>query len=80
MTIPRFVFKDHAVAAKDGMAGQLEIMKVKYEEAVEMRKKAELDIEAFRPVCFLFFTYSYIVLYSEKKSVTLFSNVYVYFI
>lgn len=32
------------------MVGQLEMMKVKYEEAVEMRKKAELDIEAFRPV------------------------------
>nr|XP_055066435.1 glial fibrillary acidic protein isoform X1 [Misgurnus anguillicaudatus] len=41
--------RDHAVAAKDAMAGQLEMIKVKYEEAVEMRKKAELDIEAFRP-------------------------------
>ncbi|XP_065155139.1 desmin isoform X2 [Paramisgurnus dabryanus] len=41
--------RDHAVAAKDSMAGQLEMIKVKYEEAVEMRKKAELDIEAFRP-------------------------------
>ncbi|XP_016358028.1 glial fibrillary acidic protein-like [Sinocyclocheilus anshuiensis] len=38
-----------AIAAKDAMAGQLEMIKVKYEEAVEMRKKAELDIEAFRP-------------------------------
>uniref|UniRef100_A0A672QYY7 Zgc:172323 n=1 Tax=Sinocyclocheilus grahami TaxID=75366 RepID=A0A672QYY7_SINGR len=35
--------------AIDAMAGQLEMMKVKYEEALEMRKKAELDIEAFRP-------------------------------
>lgn len=32
------------------MAGQLEMLKVKYEEAMEARKKAELDIEAFRPV------------------------------
>uniref|UniRef100_A0A673LYA5 Glial fibrillary acidic protein-like n=1 Tax=Sinocyclocheilus rhinocerous TaxID=307959 RepID=A0A673LYA5_9TELE len=38
-----------AIAAKDSMVGQLEMIKVKYEEAVEMRKKAELDIEAFRP-------------------------------
>ncbi|XP_057196942.1 glial fibrillary acidic protein [Triplophysa rosa] len=41
--------RDNAVAAKDAMAGQLEMMRVKYEEAVEMRKKAEIDIEAFRP-------------------------------
>uniref|UniRef100_A0A9J7YUH8 Zgc:172323 n=1 Tax=Cyprinus carpio carpio TaxID=630221 RepID=A0A9J7YUH8_CYPCA len=41
--------RDLAIAAKDAMATQLEMMKVKYEEAVEMRKKAELDIEAFRP-------------------------------
>ncbi|XP_026106775.1 desmin-like [Carassius auratus] len=41
--------RDLAIAAKDAMAGQLEMIKVKYEEAVEMRKKAELDIEAFRP-------------------------------
>ena len=32
------------------MAGQLEMFRVKYEEAVEARKKAEMDIEAFRPV------------------------------
>ncbi len=32
------------------MSGQLEMMKVKYEEALEIRKKAELDIEFFRPV------------------------------
>ncbi|KAK2902848.1 hypothetical protein Q8A67_007561 [Cirrhinus molitorella] len=43
------VQRDLAIAAKDAMAGQLEMMKVKYEEALEMRKKAELDIEAFRP-------------------------------
>ncbi|XP_035244238.1 glial fibrillary acidic protein [Anguilla anguilla] len=41
--------RDMAVAAKDAMAGQLEMLKAKYEEAVEMRKKAELEIEAFRP-------------------------------
>jgi len=34
------------------MAGQLEMIKMKYEEALEMRRKAELDIEAFRPVFF----------------------------
>ncbi|XP_056312056.1 notochord granular surface [Danio aesculapii] len=41
--------RDLAVAAKDAMAGQLEMLKVKYEEALEARKKAELEIEAFRP-------------------------------
>uniref|UniRef100_A0A4W4FL34 IF rod domain-containing protein n=1 Tax=Electrophorus electricus TaxID=8005 RepID=A0A4W4FL34_ELEEL len=41
--------RDLAIAAKDAMAGQLEMIKVKYEEALELRKKAELDIEAFRP-------------------------------
>lgn len=29
---------------------QLEMVKVKYEEALEARKKAEQDIEAFKPV------------------------------
>ncbi|XP_073694132.1 notochord granular surface [Garra rufa] len=43
------VQRDLAVAAKDAMAGQLEMLKVKYEEAVEARKKAELEIEAFKP-------------------------------
>ncbi|KAK9975750.1 hypothetical protein ABG768_020985 [Culter alburnus] len=43
------VQRDLAVAAKDAMAGQLEMLKVKYEEALEARKKAELEIEAFRP-------------------------------
>ncbi|KAK1790198.1 hypothetical protein P4O66_014126, partial [Electrophorus voltai] len=41
--------RDLAIAAKDPMAGQLEMIKVKYEEALELRKKAELDVEAFRP-------------------------------
>ncbi|XP_067304488.1 desmin [Pseudorasbora parva] len=43
------VQRDLAIAAKDAMAGQLEMIKIKYEEALEMRKKAELEIEAFRP-------------------------------
>ncbi|XP_052428973.1 glial fibrillary acidic protein isoform X2 [Carassius gibelio] len=43
------VQRDLAVAAKDAMAGQLEMLKVKYEEALEARKKAELEIETFRP-------------------------------
>lgn len=42
--------KDLAVADKGAMAGQVEVLKVKYEEALEARKKAELEIEAFRPV------------------------------
>ncbi|XP_041951517.1 glial fibrillary acidic protein-like isoform X2 [Alosa sapidissima] len=41
--------RDLAFAAKDAMAGQLEMLKVKYEEAVEARKKVEMDIVAFRP-------------------------------
>ncbi|XP_031432775.1 glial fibrillary acidic protein [Clupea harengus] len=41
--------RDLALAAKDATAGQLEMMKVKYEEAVELRRKAEMDIELFRP-------------------------------
>lgn len=32
------------------MAGQLEMLKAKYDDAVEARKKTEHDIEAFRPV------------------------------
>ncbi|KAG9347250.1 hypothetical protein JZ751_004817, partial [Albula glossodonta] len=38
-----------AVAAKEAMAAQLEMLKAKYEEAVAARKKVELEIEAFRP-------------------------------
>ncbi|MBN3319530.1 DESM protein, partial [Atractosteus spatula] len=41
--------RDMSLAAKEAMAGQLEMLKAKYEEAVEGRKKAEQDIEAFRP-------------------------------
>uniref|UniRef100_A0A3Q3EPR5 Zgc:172323 n=1 Tax=Kryptolebias marmoratus TaxID=37003 RepID=A0A3Q3EPR5_KRYMA len=43
------VQRDISLAAKEAAAGQLEAIKIKYEEAVEMRKKAELEIEAFRP-------------------------------
>lgn len=40
---------DLALAAKEAMVGQLEMIKAKYEEALENRKVAELEIEAFRP-------------------------------
>uniref|UniRef100_A0A3Q4GRW9 Zgc:172323 n=1 Tax=Neolamprologus brichardi TaxID=32507 RepID=A0A3Q4GRW9_NEOBR len=43
------VQRDISLAAKDSAAAQLKAIKIKYEEAVELRKKAELDIEAFRP-------------------------------
>lgn len=38
------------MVAKESSAAQLEAIKIKYEEAVELRRKAESDIEAFRPV------------------------------
>ncbi|XP_078109820.1 glial fibrillary acidic protein [Sander vitreus] len=41
--------RDISLAAKESTAAQLEAIKIKYEEAVELRRKAELDIEAFRP-------------------------------
>ncbi|XP_037533241.1 keratin, type II cytoskeletal 2 epidermal [Nematolebias whitei] len=43
------VQRDISLAAKETAAAQLEAIKIKYEEAVELRKKAELEIEAFRP-------------------------------
>ncbi|XP_030639182.1 notochord granular surface [Chanos chanos] len=43
------VQRDLAIAAKEAMAGQLEMLKAKFEEALEARKKAELDVEGFRP-------------------------------
>ncbi|KAK2844172.1 hypothetical protein Q5P01_010831 [Channa striata] len=43
------VQRDISLAAKESTAAQLEAIKIKYEEAVELKKKAELDIEAFRP-------------------------------
>lgn len=45
-----FGFQDISLAAQKSTAAQLEALKIKYEESVELRKKAELDIEAFRPV------------------------------
>ncbi|KAI3361433.1 hypothetical protein L3Q82_013599, partial [Scortum barcoo] len=43
------VQRDISLAAKESTAAQLQAIKIKYEEAVELRRKAELDIEAFRP-------------------------------
>uniref|UniRef100_A0A8C4RSH7 Notochord granular surface n=1 Tax=Erpetoichthys calabaricus TaxID=27687 RepID=A0A8C4RSH7_ERPCA len=43
------VQRDMAIAAKEAMAGQLEMIKSKYEEALEARKKAEREIETLRP-------------------------------
>ncbi|KAL6108796.1 uncharacterized protein ACO6RY_12064 [Pungitius sinensis] len=43
------VQRNISLAAKESTAGQLEAIKIKYEEAVELRRKAELDIETFRP-------------------------------
>uniref|UniRef100_A0A8B9RIW5 Notochord granular surface n=1 Tax=Astyanax mexicanus TaxID=7994 RepID=A0A8B9RIW5_ASTMX len=43
------VQRDLAIAAKQAMAGQLEMIKVKYEEALESRKRVELEIESFKP-------------------------------
>ncbi|XP_062254902.1 desmin [Platichthys flesus] len=43
------VQRDVSLAAKEFTAAHLEAIKIKYEEAVELRKKAELDIETFRP-------------------------------
>ncbi|CAJ1061962.1 glial fibrillary acidic protein [Xyrichtys novacula] len=43
------VQRDISVAAKQSTAAQLEAIKIKYEEAVELRRKAEMEIESFRP-------------------------------
>ncbi|XP_069570476.1 notochord granular surface [Brachyistius frenatus] len=43
------VQRDLSVEAKEVMLGQLNIVKAKYEEAVQARKKTEEDIEALRP-------------------------------
>ncbi|XP_069462495.1 desmin-like [Ambystoma mexicanum] len=43
------VQRDVSLAAKAGVADQLESIKKRYEESVEERKKAEKNIEAFRP-------------------------------
>ncbi|XP_063078250.1 glial fibrillary acidic protein-like [Engraulis encrasicolus] len=41
--------RDLAVAAKDAMGVQVEMLKARYSEALEAHKKAERDIEAVRP-------------------------------
>ncbi|XP_068609665.1 notochord granular surface isoform X2 [Brachionichthys hirsutus] len=41
--------RDISVAAKDAMLGQLDVLKAKYDEAVDARKKAEQDLETLRP-------------------------------
>lgn len=38
------------MAAKEAMLGQLDMLKAKYDEAVDARKKTEHDIETVRPV------------------------------
>ncbi|KAM3873595.1 desmin [Diretmus argenteus] len=43
------VQRDISLAVKESTAAQLEGIKIKYEEAIELRRKAELDIEVFRP-------------------------------
>uniref|UniRef100_G3NMS4 Zgc:172323 n=1 Tax=Gasterosteus aculeatus aculeatus TaxID=481459 RepID=G3NMS4_GASAC len=43
------VQRNISLASKESTAAQLEMIKIKYEEAVELRRKAELDIETFRP-------------------------------
>ncbi|XP_075952763.1 uncharacterized protein LOC142955201 [Anarhichas minor] len=43
------VQRDISLAAKESKAAQLEAIKIRYEEAVGLRRKAELDIETFRP-------------------------------
>lgn len=42
--------QDASLAAKEAMLGQFNTLKVKYDEAVEARKKIEHDIEGLRPV------------------------------
>ncbi|CAK6970044.1 vimentin [Scomber scombrus] len=43
------VQRDISMAAKESSAVQLEAIKIRYEEAVELRRKAEAEIETFRP-------------------------------
>ncbi|XP_041815168.1 notochord granular surface [Chelmon rostratus] len=43
------VKRDMSLAAKEAMLGQLDMLKAKYDEAVDARKKTEHDIEALRP-------------------------------
>ncbi|XP_059920816.1 keratin, type II cytoskeletal 2 epidermal isoform X1 [Gadus macrocephalus] len=43
------VQRDIALASKESTSANLASLKIKYEEALELRRKAELDIENFRP-------------------------------
>ncbi|CAL8287088.1 unnamed protein product [Merluccius merluccius] len=43
------VQRDIALASKESTTAHLAAIKIRYEEAVELRRKAELDIENFRP-------------------------------
>ncbi|XP_059212748.1 notochord granular surface [Centropristis striata] len=43
------VQRDMTLAAKEAMLGQLDMLKAKYDDAVDARKKAEHDIENLRP-------------------------------
>uniref|UniRef100_A0A667ZRI7 Zgc:172323 n=1 Tax=Myripristis murdjan TaxID=586833 RepID=A0A667ZRI7_9TELE len=43
------VQRDISLVARDSTAARLEAIKIKYEEAVELRRKAETEIEIFRP-------------------------------
>ncbi|XP_076016346.1 notochord granular surface [Genypterus blacodes] len=43
------VQRDIALGSKDAMAAQLDMLKGKYDDAVDARKKTELSIEKFRP-------------------------------
>lgn len=44
------IYKDMSLAAKEAMLGQFDMLKAKYDEAVDARKKAEHDIETVRLV------------------------------
>lgn len=48
--VPNPMYKDTSLAAKEAMLGQLDMLKAKYNEAVDARKKTEHDIETVRPV------------------------------
>ncbi|KAJ8411501.1 hypothetical protein AAFF_G00163090 [Aldrovandia affinis] len=41
--------RDMAAGAKDAVAVQLDVLRVKFEDAMALRRMAELEIEAFRP-------------------------------
>ncbi|MEE6475915.1 hypothetical protein FKM82_010894 [Ascaphus truei] len=47
--LTKYIEKDVALAAKSSVSDQLNSTKKRYEDAIDGRKKAEGDIEAFRP-------------------------------